>query len=213
MRSTFFNLPEPKRQRFLAACAEEFAAYGYELASTNRIVAKLDIAKGTFFKYAASKEDVFLYLVEDTLAQLGRLQATPDTFSSADILVRAQELFERQMQYALREPDRYRLVLRAYLETGSAIYPRLAELRDRIAAGSGNAIYAGVDWSMYRFPQGEVRELLGLLDLGIRQGAREALAESADVSRLRAYAMGAFELARRVLRSGIYSGSTGRDGE
>jgi AcrR family transcriptional regulator len=213
MKSTFFNLDPEKRERFLAACAEEFAEHGYELASTNRIVEGLGIAKGSFFKYAESKEDVFLYLVQLTLEELGRIQASPSTYSSPDILVRAKELFGRHLDYAGREPARYRLVLRAYLETRSPVYPRLAELRARIGASSGTAIYDGVDWDIYRFPREEIVEVLGLLDLGLRQSALASLRATADVAGLERYTVRILELAHRMLREGIYREDSGRDKE
>ncbi len=57
----------------------------------------------------------------------------------------------------------------------------------------------------------EVIALLGLLDLGVRQGALEALDEKADAANLLSYVARAFDLARRALRGGIYSGDVGRD--
>ncbi len=204
MKSTFHRLEDAKRERFLAACADEFEAYGYELASTNRIVQTLGIAKGSFFKYAESKEDVFLYLVQQTLEELGRIQASPATYASTDLLVRAEELFRHHALYARREPVRYRLVLRAYLETRSKIYPKLVQLRAHISESSGNAVYDGADWSIYRFPKEEILELLRLLDVGLRQGALELLREGADVATLESYMTGAFALARKMLRSGVY---------
>jgi len=211
MKATFFNLDPVKRGRFLDACSEEFAQHGFESASTNRIVERLGIAKGSFFKYTESKEDVYLYLVETTLEELGRIQASPATFSSPDLLVRAEELLRGHADYARREPARYRLVLRAYLATHSPVYPRLVEVRVRVSSRSVNSIYEGVDWSLYRLEREEVIALLELLDLGVRQGALEALDEKADAANLLSYIARAFDLARRALRGGIYSRDVGRD--
>ena len=204
MKKTFFNLDQAKNERFLSACAAEFADHGYELASTNRIVERLAIAKGLFFKYTQSKEDVFLYLIRDTLEELARIQASPATYSSPDILVRAEQLFRSHLDYARREPVRYRLVLRAYLDTRSTLYPKLVELRAAIAASSGNALYDGVDWSLYRFPREEIVEILHMLDVGLRQSVLEALGGQADAAALEAFVARAFGLARRMFRNGIY---------
>ncbi len=213
MKKTFFNLDRSKQDRFLSACAEEFASAGFELASTNRIVGRLGIAKGSFFKYAASKEDVYLHLVRSTLEDLARLQADPATFSSPDLLVRVRELLRGHMAYAAEDPVRYRLVLRAFLDTRSPLYPRLAELRAGIAADSGNSIYEGVDWNIYRFPRDEVQAMCELLDLGLRQGALQTLQDQADVAALETYITRALDLAERVLRRGIYREQAGRGTE
>lgn len=58
-----FNLPEEKRNTVINAAIDEFAEYGLENASTNRIVANSGISKGSFYQYFEDKQDVFMYLL------------------------------------------------------------------------------------------------------------------------------------------------------
>jgi AcrR family transcriptional regulator len=62
-KQTFFNLPDQKRQTIVNAAIEEFAEWGFEAASINRIVANSGIAKGSFYQYFADKMDVFKHLI------------------------------------------------------------------------------------------------------------------------------------------------------
>lgn len=62
-KQTFFNLPEEKRQVVTNAAIDEFADYGFEAASINRIVASGGISKGSFYQYFEDKRDVFMYLL------------------------------------------------------------------------------------------------------------------------------------------------------
>ena len=62
-KQTFLNLPEEKRKIIIDAAIEEFAEYGLENASTNRIVANSGISKGSFYQYFEDKQDVFMYLL------------------------------------------------------------------------------------------------------------------------------------------------------
>ncbi len=62
-KQTFLNLPEEKRKVIVNAAIDEFAEYGLENASTNRIVAHSGIAKGSFYQYFEDKQDVFVYLL------------------------------------------------------------------------------------------------------------------------------------------------------
>lgn len=62
-KQTFLNLPEEKRRNIVDAAIEEFAEYGLENASTNRIVANSGISKGSFYQYFEDKQDVFMYLL------------------------------------------------------------------------------------------------------------------------------------------------------
>ncbi len=63
-RQTFLNLPQEKRTIITNAAVDEFAAYGFEAASINRIVAASGIAKGSFYQYFEDKMDVFRHLLD-----------------------------------------------------------------------------------------------------------------------------------------------------
>ncbi len=63
-KQTFHNLPEEKRNNIINAAIDEFAEYGLENASTNRIVANSGIAKGSFYQYFEDKKDVFMHLLQ-----------------------------------------------------------------------------------------------------------------------------------------------------
>ncbi|NWF63060.1 MAG: TetR/AcrR family transcriptional regulator [Chloroflexi bacterium] len=67
-KQTFLNLPEEKRMLITRAAIDEFAEYGFEAASINRIVAESGISKGSFYQYFEDKMDVFRHLL-DTLAE------------------------------------------------------------------------------------------------------------------------------------------------
>lgn len=62
-KRTFLNLPEEKRGVIVNAAIDEFADYGFEAGSINRIVAKSAISKGSFYQYFEDKQDVFMYLL------------------------------------------------------------------------------------------------------------------------------------------------------
>jgi AcrR family transcriptional regulator len=63
-KQTFLNLPPEKRETIMNAAIEEFAEYGLENASTNRIVKNSGIAKGSFYQYFEDKQDVFMHLLD-----------------------------------------------------------------------------------------------------------------------------------------------------
>ena len=63
-KQTFLNLPEEKRQAVVNAALDEFADYGFEGSSINRIVANSGISKGSFYQYFEDKMDVFRHLMD-----------------------------------------------------------------------------------------------------------------------------------------------------
>ncbi len=62
-KQTFYNLPDEKRNTIIHVAVDEFIEHGLENASTNRIVAKSGISKGSFYQYFEDKRDVFRHLL------------------------------------------------------------------------------------------------------------------------------------------------------
>ncbi|MGE4277856.1 MAG: TetR/AcrR family transcriptional regulator [Lawsonibacter sp.] len=60
--STFFRLPEEKRQRLLDAAWEEFSRTSYSDASINQIIHNAHIPRGSFYQYFEDKKELFWYL-------------------------------------------------------------------------------------------------------------------------------------------------------
>ncbi len=63
-KETFWNLTPEKRGEFIRAALEEFADNNYETASINRIVKKINIARGSVYQYFDDKLDLWLFLKE-----------------------------------------------------------------------------------------------------------------------------------------------------
>lgn len=60
--------------KILTCMREEFLTYGYEKASLNRIARKVGITTAGLYKHFNGKEDMFGFLVKDTLDDLEHLQ-------------------------------------------------------------------------------------------------------------------------------------------
>ena len=61
--STFFRLPEEKRQRLLDAAWEEFSQVSFADASINQIIHAANISRGSFYQYFTDKEDLTAYML------------------------------------------------------------------------------------------------------------------------------------------------------
>ncbi len=59
-RPRFNKLAPEKRERIMEAAAKEFAAYGYEGASLNRILEQAEVSKGAAYYYFDDKADLFV---------------------------------------------------------------------------------------------------------------------------------------------------------
>ena len=72
---TFLRLPEEKRTRFLDAAWEEFTRVSFAEASTNQIVRRAGVPRGSFYQYFRDKEDLFHYLMTHARDHLVELYA------------------------------------------------------------------------------------------------------------------------------------------
>jgi AcrR family transcriptional regulator len=129
-KQTFLNLPPEKRENIVNAAVEEFAEFGLENASTNRIVANSGISKGSFYQYFEDKQDVFMYLLsvlEQEKMQYFRDRHPPSTH---------MDTFEY-----------FRWMIKAGMEFNSA-YPRMTQAVSRVLLGEG--LYYGKNFASYR---------------------------------------------------------------
>jgi AcrR family transcriptional regulator len=129
-KQTFLNLPPEKREIIVNAAVEEFAEYGLENASTNRIVANSGISKGSFYQYFDDKQDVFMYLIsvlEQEKMQYFRDRHPPNMH---------MDTFEY-----------FRWMIKAGMEFNSA-YPRMTQAVSRVLLGEG--LYYSQNFASYR---------------------------------------------------------------
>jgi AcrR family transcriptional regulator len=108
--STFFNLPEVKRERIFAAAVAEFAERPFSQASINSIIKKAGISRGSFYQYFADKADLYTHVITritaeklDVFAEY-TLPATDDGFF-ANTLASLPAVFA----WAERRPDYNRI--------------------------------------------------------------------------------------------------------
>jgi AcrR family transcriptional regulator len=129
-KQTFFNLPEEKRETIINAAVDEFAEYGLENASTNRIVENSGISKGSFYQYFEDKEDVFMYL----LSVLEREKM--EYFKGKHPPSSNMDTFEY-----------FRWMIKTGMEFNSA-YSRMTQAVSRVLLGEG--LYYGKNFGEYR---------------------------------------------------------------
>ena len=129
-KQTFLNLPKEKREKIVNSSVEEFAEYGLENASTNRIVENSGISKGSFYQYFEDKQDVFMYLL--SLLEQEKL----DYFKDKHLPSNNLDAFEY-----------FRWVIKVGMEFNSA-YPRMTQAASRVLLGEGQ--YYGKNFAEYR---------------------------------------------------------------
>jgi AcrR family transcriptional regulator len=113
VRDTYKKLEADKQQKVLDAAIEEFACHGFRQASMNRMVQKINIAKGSLFQYFGNKDGLFQFifdhavgLVRQSLRQVKQETAEADFF----------ERIRRSLLAGIRFIDRHPRVYQIYLK-------------------------------------------------------------------------------------------------
>lgn len=150
----FERLPAAEQARILQACIEEFAHNGYALASTNAIVKRAGIPKGTLFYFFGSKKDLYLYVIDHSVAKFAaafaQINASPGAGQPSDLFERLLHRGATRMQFVMQEPLLYQVFYNAFINTPDEI---LAEMQTRFASyaqTSGGRLLDGLDTSKFR---------------------------------------------------------------
>ena len=98
--STFFSLPEQKRQRLLDAAVEEFTRASYDKASINKIIHQAGIPRGSFYQYFEDKEDLFHYILGQIDIRLLNIFAEYLKYAKGDLFEAIPALYQDMLQIA-----------------------------------------------------------------------------------------------------------------
>jgi len=130
-KETFHNLPEEKRDKFLAVAITEFANKPYEVASISNIVREAGIAKGSFYQYFDDKKDLYAFLVERSAEEkLKLIKDLPAPNPSSELFDSFESMFRSAVHFEIRQPELARIAYRAFVE--EVPFPNMvAELRRR----------------------------------------------------------------------------------
>jgi len=131
-KPTFLNLPQEKRETIMKAAIEEFADYGLENASTNRIVKNSGIAKGSFYQYFEDKQDVFMHMldmIELKEIEFFKDQHPPD--QNMDVFHYYRWMVKTGMEFGLAHPRAIQAAWRVLLGEGLYYGKNLAKYREK----------------------------------------------------------------------------------
>jgi len=148
MTEKFLKLNIEKQSRILRAICEEFTNHSYDDASTNRIVEKAGISKGTLFNYFGCKEDMYHALLRYVL-DFFTAYATPD-FETDDFIERCRILGEMDMKIYQEAPYMVNFFATIYSGSGSHVPTDITETISILLSEAIEKLYKNVNYSLFR---------------------------------------------------------------
>jgi AcrR family transcriptional regulator len=106
--STFFALPQERRQRLVDEAIREFSERSYNEASLSQIAQRSRIAKGSFYQYFTDKLDLYRWLVTEE-APRHRREFVGEPGADEDFWSGFETLIERGMAFLVEHPRLARL--------------------------------------------------------------------------------------------------------
>lgn len=204
MKSTFYHLPEEKRDRIIKTCVEEFSEFGYEKSSTDRIIKTCGISKGGLYEYINSKEELFLFIVDYTYSELytylNRHIQTNEITIPPDILERFWLVAQIAIDFYLERTDIIRFITR----TTKLYDDELSEKVQEIFMVRFLELFGDIDTESLK-PNGEqALDLLRWLLYKTRNDFLSRIERNEDPAQVKREYLDQWRFYLSILREGIY---------
>ncbi len=123
----FDRIPEEKRHALFTAALEEFANRGYSDASTNAIVKRMGIAKGSLFKYFETKEELLAAVFRHASEKIGSVVGARVAELPDNIGPRVRALAAMELELLAEAPLYYRFFTRVFADEYDPVVRKLRE--------------------------------------------------------------------------------------
>lgn len=150
--STAARQPGARRQQLLDAASWAFARKGYRAAAISDIVERANVARGTFYLYFDSKDEVFLAIVDDFHDRIKRMLDEPEA---------PVRLAEHHGQAMLQRSFRRWLELfAAHRDAAAVILKEATSIDARFEAGATRVRELALKYFAERFTRFQARGLV-----------------------------------------------------
>ncbi len=150
MFSKFMSLETERRNIILNAALKEFAAKGFDDASTNVIAKESRISKPLMFHYVNNKKDFFLFLFDYCLEVLEKEYFNRIDLHEKDIFERLRQTCLLKIQVMQKYPWIFDFIRVAVFTDSEVVKDDLVKRRKMVEASSFERFYGDIDTSRFR---------------------------------------------------------------
>ncbi len=203
MKKTFSRISEEKRSRIIESSIEEFAEWGYEKGSLDRIIKKSGISKGGLYEYISSKEELFLFvadhaynlLYDHNIREIGDYSKLP-----SDLLERFHLAATKAIDFYLENPVQIKLIIMTAHIIDEGVSSKVRE----IFFSRFRGIFGDADRSRLAYNYDSLLNLMEWLLLKTRNHFIRAFMSGRDAAEVKREYMSEWDFIVSVLRGGIY---------
>ncbi|MGX7084303.1 TetR/AcrR family transcriptional regulator [Facklamia languida] len=147
--SKFNNLKPEKQKQIINAAIKEFVRNGFEKASTNEIVKRANISKGSLFNYFNSKKDLYLYLIEYSSKAIVNLNEEID-LSETDLFKRIERVALQKFYVQQKYPQAFEFLASTKQEESVEVKDIIKQRLNPIYNQAIIKLYKDIDYSKFR---------------------------------------------------------------
>jgi len=132
-KDTFLNLPEDKRRLIEDVALDEFAEFGFDNASINRIVTAAGIAKGSFYQYFGDKGDLYKHILA-IIAQKKGAYITPamQNPEELDFFAFLEQIYRSGLAFAKDQPKAAKIGFEVYKNQTNPVFEEIYQQSRRM---------------------------------------------------------------------------------
>ncbi|MBN2879444.1 MAG: TetR/AcrR family transcriptional regulator [Clostridia bacterium] len=158
MEERFKNIDPQKRDKIINAAIDEFAANGYEKASTNEIVKNAGISRGLLYHYFKDKEELYDVLTKYAIETfVDKINSSID-WDEPDIFERLKQITFVKIEVSRVYPKLFNFVVNIFLkdknvQTMEDAYAFYEKMGINIQELFTNVYQKNIDYSKFREPE------------------------------------------------------------
>lgn len=159
-KKLFYDLHEEKRTRITQAALSEFAEKTYRESSTNCIVKKAGISKGSLFKYFDTKEDLYFYMLDHVIENFLKELKEEVTKLSQNLLERVAKYAELEFSWYLKNPTQYKFFKKALLDSDLEIFQKIEKRYKLDTDRFYHSIFQGINFNQFEWDKQKILDVL-----------------------------------------------------
>lgn len=160
MENRLSNLDNKKKIKIINSAMEEFSKNTYDKASTNRIVEKAGISKGSLFNYFQSKENLYKNLEIFSIKEIADAIVEKLNWEEPDMLKRIKEVVIIKLEVYHKYP--YLLGFFRRISAGKSIEDLKAIYEEHLPNIYERIYYENIDFSLFK-EDIEIDEVMNIL--------------------------------------------------
>lgn len=145
----FYSLEPEKRERIINAALKEFARIGFEKASTNEIIRKAEISKGSLFNYFNSKKELYLFLFDYIQEIIDKIYTEVD-WNETDLFERMRQIGLIKFKIMKQYPQAFDFLKNAFNETAPEVESEINAIGKKIIESGLGLGYKNIDLTKFR---------------------------------------------------------------